>query len=562
VKGETVKTLHDIAVTNIREGGIKADFSFAMPAGITYPFDLYGVYGATLAANGKTVTFPAVPAVAKSLDNAAPMCVMRFEAKNLAEGAPVSVSFSHLGSLIGVWLTNASASAYTLTSLSLAGNAGYKWLYNASGQAACDITDLTFGDTGEGTELSYPLGGSVGIGTGETVKLYRWMVPTAAPDVSKNITATLNAAVMPETLPAKAFAAGNYYRLKLTWTGTKWIKPTIDNLTIPGSLMHAANGSDFVGVVYSKGDGKVYYNAARTNDTWAGEVDLGTGSEARIAIDGGYPHVVFTTSDKKIAYRKYNGTAWTETAYIETNNAGQCSKPDIAVANGYAHITYTDTEGQNGSYSERPDIMYAANGSGSFVKTVICNGFYVSYGGGDYLGNYFNKGSYIAVDGSQNYYIITHLHEYEKWSGGNSRSYQTKIFTGKNSATGASGFSSSDTYDIYDVAFNGTDIVALYKDKGVNRSAVIAVVGSAASFTSPQDITTPCTPHGISAGSSGTLVVGMNGTNLITRYNGVEKNHAGITVRSGTRIAAVHVGSVAFAAYTDDTDGKIKFMRP
>ncbi|WP_373831700.1 LamG domain-containing protein [Bacteroides heparinolyticus] len=221
VKGETVKTLHDIAVTNIREGGIKADFSFTLPAGITYPFDLYGVYGATLAADSKTVTFPAVPAVAKSLDDAAPMCVMRFEAKNLAEGTPVSVGFLHLGSLIGVWLTNASASAYTLTSLSLMGDAGYKWLYNASGQATCDITDLTFSDKKEGITLTYPLGGGVAIGADETVKLYRWMVPTNTPDVSKTITATLNSVAMP-ALPAKAFAAGSYCRLKLIWTGTQW----------------------------------------------------------------------------------------------------------------------------------------------------------------------------------------------------------------------------------------------------------------------------------------------------------------------------------------------------
>ena len=85
VSGETVRTLSDIPVTNIREEGKKADFDFSLPEGIHYPFNLYGIYGATLEENGKTVTFPTAPA-GSGLSDSEPVCVMRFAAGNLSSG--------------------------------------------------------------------------------------------------------------------------------------------------------------------------------------------------------------------------------------------------------------------------------------------------------------------------------------------------------------------------------------------------------------------------------------------------------------------------------------------
>ena len=85
VSGETVKTLSDIPVTNIREDGKKADFDFSLPEGIHYPFNLYGIYGATLATDSKTVTFPTASA-GSGLSDSEPVCVMRFAAGNLSSG--------------------------------------------------------------------------------------------------------------------------------------------------------------------------------------------------------------------------------------------------------------------------------------------------------------------------------------------------------------------------------------------------------------------------------------------------------------------------------------------
>ena len=222
VSGETVRTLSDIAVTNIREDGKKADFDFSLPEGIHYPFNLYGIYGATLATDSKTVTFPTAPA-GSGLPDTEPVCVMHFAVENLMPRVPVSVSLTHLGSLLSIQLTNSSDAGYTLTGLSLAGNEGYDWLYNASGQAAYDIVTGTFTDAKAGSALDFPLPpDGLSIAPGATAKVYGWIVPTAAPDASKTITATLNGTAMPQALPAKAFAAGNYYRLKLWWEGTEW----------------------------------------------------------------------------------------------------------------------------------------------------------------------------------------------------------------------------------------------------------------------------------------------------------------------------------------------------
>ena len=221
VNGETVKTLSNIAVTNIREDGKKADFSFTLPEGINYPFNLYGVYGATLTPDSKTVTFPAAT-LGSVLSDSEPVCVMRFAAENITAATSLSVSFTHLGAILGIWMANTTETDYSLTSLSLTGNDSYDWLYSADEQATYDIASGTFTDNKAGTTLNFPLGAGISIATGATTKVYQWVVPTATPDASKTITANLNGTAMSQALPAKAFTAGKYYRLKLAWTGTGW----------------------------------------------------------------------------------------------------------------------------------------------------------------------------------------------------------------------------------------------------------------------------------------------------------------------------------------------------
>lgn len=222
--GTVVKTVSDVPVTNIREDGKKADFAIDIPTGITEPFNLYGVYGAAFnGADTKEILFPATP-IRAALTDSEPLCVMRFAAEGLTAASSVSVTFSHLGAILGVWLTNSTATNYTLTSLAITGNDSYNWLYNASGQALYHIAAGTFTDNKEGNVLTFPAI-STTITAGATEKVYYWFAPTATPDNTKTITATLNRTAMSQTLPAKAFEKGTYYRLKLVWDGTVWKRP-------------------------------------------------------------------------------------------------------------------------------------------------------------------------------------------------------------------------------------------------------------------------------------------------------------------------------------------------
>lgn len=220
VSGETVKTASAVAVTNIRNGGKTGDFAIDIPVGITEPFDLYGVYGAEFTgADSREILFPAILS-GVALGDAEPVCVLRFEAKNLTGTTPVSVSFSHLGALIGVSLINGAASDYTINSLSVA-SSGSHWLFNATGQAIYDITTGEFTDNKVGNTLNFPsMAATIAGGTSE--KAYCWFVPVIPAVSAGNIIVTLNGTAMTQPLPAKTFTAGKYYRLMLVWDGTEW----------------------------------------------------------------------------------------------------------------------------------------------------------------------------------------------------------------------------------------------------------------------------------------------------------------------------------------------------
>ncbi len=187
-------------------------------------------------------------------------------------------------------------------------------------------------------------------------------------------------------------------------------------------MLHAVVGSDFTGVLYKdKNDSKICYNKVGTDGVWGTKTEVeNSGEGIRLAIDSDdNPHVAYTTGNK-IGYRMYDGSDWTEETLIESNFGGACSKPDIAVnGSGKAHITYTDTMGNQGDAYDKPDIMYATNKSGSFVKelTFNGNGTYNFSNKVDYT--YYNNGrpygSVIAVTGSGDYYIVSqksHREEY------------------------------------------------------------------------------------------------------------------------------------------------------
>ncbi len=248
VSGTTVKivkTVSAVAVTNISEDGKTGDFAINIPEGITAPFDLYGVYGAGFTAEHSTeIQFPAPPTGA-SLENMEPVCVLRFAKTGITGSDPVSVSFSHLGAILGISLVNASEDDYDITSLSLSNTSN--WFFNAMGQATCDITTGEFTDNKAGDALVFPAIMDISVPAGESVKLYHWFVPLL-PSVPAAPTVTLNGTAMAQALPAKTFTVGKYYRLMLAWDGTEWKYARMPSATyLVGHWPFDGNANDALG---------------------------------------------------------------------------------------------------------------------------------------------------------------------------------------------------------------------------------------------------------------------------------------------------------------------------
>lgn len=324
-----------------------------------------------------------------------------------------------------------------------------------------------------------------------------------------------------------------------------------------GDVMHSASGTDFIDVVYSK-EGIIYYNRLTAGGSWVEEKSLGTGTEARIAVDNSdHPHIVYITADK-VAYTTSNGSEWSTVEYIESNNAGACSKPDIAVdAAGKAHVTYTDTKGNVGDYTDRPDIMYATNSSGSFVKTLIFKGFLDYYGGADRYAEYFDKGSVIEVDNNGNYYILAHKFQYQTWMGGNDKQYS--VVVNSNLGTGGTPSYSSDVLAVYDLARYGGAVFALYRESSFKVSELIlGGTPPSISFSNTSDVTSSSVS---SLALQGTDIVtgGITSGKLFTKHNALAHIYDDITVK-GTIVSVVDVAGAFFSVYTDNADGMIKIQ--
>lgn len=232
--GNTVRTVADVPVTHISSNGKSGEFDIEIPTEITGRFNLYGIYGATFKeANSKTVVFPATPTVGTSLANAEEICVMKFAQTDLEEGSTVNVSFQHLGSIIGIWLFNATTNSYNVTSLSM-GNESYQWLGNDEGAAEYDIAAGGFTNRKPGNTLSFISGSTLSITGGETKKLYRWVVPAADYDNTKQLVVTINDGTNNSVaIPVITMAQGKYYRLKLLRNYAGWGRVTSPSASDP-----------------------------------------------------------------------------------------------------------------------------------------------------------------------------------------------------------------------------------------------------------------------------------------------------------------------------------------
>ena len=570
-QGTAVKEGTPITLTqqNISSNGKVATFTITIPQGINVNTQctIYAVHGATYQLNMYDYVVVNVSPVGFSLltalNNVPVSSVVTVN--NLL--SPITINFGHLGLLQCLNFKNTSTTDFVITP-TLVNNGGISWYHTYSGGTTAPHYNLYNNQVSNFT-VTPSTTAPVTIPAGSTVQLAQWVMPknVNTPEIKINAQPTAGQPIVSANCkPARSsvMQKGKAYHLYALWDGTN-LYFTCNTFSPPptGDVMHADGGSDFVGVVYSKGDGNVYYNSTQDGCTWCDEITLGTGSQAHIAIDGNnYPHVVFTTSDHKIAYRKYDGTSWSAPVYIESNNvgsAGECSLPDIDVdASGNPHISYTDTKGGDlkaGYLSDLPNIMYATDKTGSFVKTIAFDGYSTVWEEYHYI-----KGSRIAVNAAGTYYIIAHkyAHMLPYQTQPETHTYSISIKT-PSTMYGASATSSTDQHALYDLEFDGTKVVALYKDTNGNRTATIQVSGTNASFINPTDITTPgAVPYSLSHRCE---IVGINGSNIFYKYSSTEGSLTDITVKANTQVAAVNKGNTAnkfYAVYTDNVDSRIK----
>lgn len=513
VQGET-KVKGTVVVSNISPDGKKASFNISIPNEIVEgTFDLYGVYGGL----GLSEIDPRI-ALLPSIGGAGSLSALSeredamliFSSTGIQTSDPqVSVTFRHLGSLFCITLKNKSMMDITdMASMRLTSTTG-GWAYNFSGGGEYDLVNDAFQGTGSAGNY-LPFNAPVdNLASGDSVSFWAWFppLPTAIFPKLKLEMRNGSGSLFAESdnrKPARtsALSVGKSYYFYAMWDGEALMftdstfipPPELMDLTLTGNLRHADSGSDFLGLVYLK-SGSIYYNEAKKPSEWTGEVLMGVGSDPRVAIDGDdNPHVVYTTTDGKIAYRTRSGGTWSDAVYIESNYSGTCSKSDIAVdGNGYAHVTYTDTKGNTGDYTDSDDIMYAVNSSGSFVKALIWNGYYVDHGGAYADGYYYQKGSRITLDGSGQYYIMAHKFHRNKTPGWTDRIYSIQITSSVAGGDLGSFVRSRDNdyEDIYDLAFDGANVIAFYKGGGVNKTAALTVSGTSISATDVQTVTTP-----------------------------------------------------------------------
>ena len=580
--GNKVKQV--VTVKNITNEGQKASFDVIIPEDFDdADFDLYGVYGGggLLDSDPTMAILPTVSSSNSSLSTLsdAESTMLRFSAEGITANSSVSVAFQHIGSLFCLTIKNATATNIENVGEARITSSVGGWAYNSveSGKSYNLVTEMFQDVETAGNYISLYADGA--IVADNTLSFWGWYPPLIGvnwPELSvklysKNneLLATSSNSKPARETPTEAGKCFYFYGVMndggLHFTDNTFTAPlSIVDLTVMGDLRHADSGSDFIGMVYTK-TGNVYYNQAQLNGEWTGEILLGAGTDPRIAIDGNdNPHVVYVDAGK-IVYRMNDGASFSEPNFIETNFAGTCSMPDIAVdGSGFAHITYTDSRGNTGDYTNHPDIMYAVTSSGVFIKTMIYNGYYDTYGGGTYLADYFNKGSRIAVDATGRYFILAHKYDFYRWPNGSDKNYSVIVKSGI--ANGSLGSTyNADKEDVYDIAFDGTNIIAFYKTGNVVNTAQLAVSENTITFTNTQQVAAPLsnsytTPATLLALPNNRVLGGISGGKVFTKYGAVEQV-SDKTVKGATVVVATQCGGNIYTAYTASIDGMIRLMK-
>ena len=314
--------------------------------------------------------------------------------------------------------------------------------------------------------------------------------------------------------------------------------------------------------------GTLYYGVYDpANNEWVEEPvgdSAPAASEGALALYGSTPYVCYVNSDKDIAYTYKSGDAWSVPDVIDSNNLnsqqGNLYYPDLAIDhNGYAYISYFDTQGGEEEDYKRPDVMYATNKTGSFVKTLLVNCCGENNGTD---GGWFDEAQdpHIFLHSSIGYGVSYKLRSmYRGWASNAEYSYYTR-FTNQ---TGTYSFEKNAT--LYGVCTNGTDAWELeyYNNSynilkfglGASTAYEISVAATVAHANLCSDIT---------LGSDNDLCfAGITDTSAVFYQDGVTTDVTAATARcSYNRVFTVLSGNDQYLVYTGaDTDNSLIFLK-
>ena len=586
--------LVELTTDDITNEGKEADFNVDIPEGIDgqNPYTVYMTHGAESKLVEGQILINVTPSWLMPMADLHDVPVAG--SVEITGGALIGdIPLQHLGTLQCVTIQNSSAEelSFIYPSIYLSDWSASQYYYDKD-YYYVPYYNLISGEVEDiEEEYSSPAETPITVAPNETVLLAQWIKPLPGIPASK---IRLAIATLPDNpdypdymevssqnrKPARnsVMQTGRAYHLYALWDGST-LCFTDDTFTSPlsplvGDLMHA-DGKDVIAVVYSKSDGKVYYNSMQDIDIWLGETLLGTGAEARVVIDeNDHPHVVFTTADGKIAYRKHNGTAWSNPIYIESKFGGSCSKPDIDVDYSYedysccAHITYTDTKGENyNHHTNYPDIMYAENrtsNGGAFERNLIYDGCYEIDGEGSILWRY-DKGSFIVWTTTEKY-ILTHQYYQHIWPDNQNDQYRVVIKTASGTEGGKE-YTSTDRHDVFDFKDTGYGLYALYKYNDVNYRTNIIVSGDTPEFrdwpyTHDLPYSDNTVPHNLSRSGD---VAGLVGSDIyywfwLLGHQGT--GYPDVMVKDNTRVAPVdkYDDPSSYIIYTDGSDSRIKVL--
>ena len=187
VYGDNKKARVVTEVSSVSADGKSAFFSLTLPDDISYPFDLYGVYGggglSTVPGEEHLAVLPThANSVAKSLEELGTNngVMLSFEKKGIGEETAISGTFTHIGSIFKIQLANiGTTNLNDVKKLEFTSSSPIGAHINQEGSGTYDITTKTFsGTVTTATALSFELAAATTINAGTSLDFVSWFPVT------------------------------------------------------------------------------------------------------------------------------------------------------------------------------------------------------------------------------------------------------------------------------------------------------------------------------------------------------------------------------------------------